>query len=218
MNLGEIREKVRGYLNEPLPAFWTDAELKGHINTGMRKVHNRIKTVSRYHFTTRATFSTVAGTEYYSLPADCKDLKLVTWIDTDGRETPLGRAPWPDPTAFTPPGLLDPSVGSGFDGPTFYWIVGASIRLLPRPAAVSTIKLYYEARITDLSGDADLPSCDADYHDMIAKWAALEAGVKDNKPQEVLIGLYRSREDDMLQDVLHRVPANAQETESYIDS
>lgn len=217
MNRGEIRDLVREYLNEPVAAFWTNAQLNIHIDTGMRKVHNRIKTVSRYHFTTRATFSTVVGSEYYSLPTDCKDVKLVTWMDSDSREKPLYRAPWPDPTAFTPAGLLDPSASTGLEGPGFYWIVGTALRILPRPASVQTIKLYYEARLSAMSSDADIPTCDSDYHDMIAKWAALEAGVKDEQSQQGLAGLYKVREEDLMQDVLHRVPSPVQETESYLD-
>ncbi len=64
MNLQEIRNLVRVYLNEPIANFWSDATLNTLINVAVPKVHNRIKSTSRYHFTTRATFSTVANTEY----------------------------------------------------------------------------------------------------------------------------------------------------------
>lgn len=217
MNRSAIRTLTREYLNEPFAAMWTDAQLNIHINTGMRKVHNRIKAVSRYHFTTRATFPTVSGTEHYNLPADCKDVKAVAFIDADSRENFLSKCPWPNPDAFTPPGLLDPSSGTGLEGPAYYWLIGSAIRLLPRPAGVYTIKLYYEARLTDLTADVDIPTCDADYHDVIAKWAALEAGIKDEKKQENLKDLYKDRDNDLVQDVLHRVPAPAQETESYLE-
>lgn len=216
MNLGEIRNLVRIYLNEPTATFWTDATLNTLINVSLRKVHNRIKSTSRYHFTTRATFPTISGTEYYSLPTDCKDLKMVTRLDATGKETPLAYIPWPDPTTFTPTGFLDPSLGASYDGPLAYWVVGQAMRLLPRPAAVVTMKIYYESRLTDLSADVDLPSYDADYHDMAAKWAAIEAGIPNNNDLDELKRLFKERDEDMIQDVLHRVPAPSQEVESYL--
>lgn len=216
INRGQIRNLTREYLNEPFPSFWTDASLNLWIDVAVPKVHNRIKQVSRYHFTTRATFPTVVGTEFYALPTDCKDVKLITRFNSDGRELPLTLAPWPDPTAFTPTSFLDPTAGHGDEGPSYYWMVGASIRLLPRPQAIVTMKLYYEARLTPLSDDNAIPTFDADYHDMAAKWAAIEAGVKDNQQLKNVLVLYDKREEDMIQDVLHRVPAPAQETESFL--
>jgi len=216
MNRGDIRTLARHYLNEPIAAFWTDATLNTLINVAVPKVHNRIKAVSRYHFTTRVTFPTVVNTEYYSLPTDCKDVKMVTRLNTDGREIPLAYSPWPDPTAFTPQAMLDPTAGTGEDGPSMYWLVGSSIRVLPRPQSVLTMKLYYEARLTALSADGNIPTYDADYHDMAAKWAAIEAGIPNNNRLEELKALYDARDADLIQDVLHRVPAPPQETESYI--
>lgn len=216
MNLQEIRNLVRVYLNEPIASFWSDATLNTLINVAVPKVHNRIKSTSRYHFTTRATFPTVAGTEYYSLPTNCKDVKMITRLDVDGRETPLGFIPWPDPTEMTPAGFMDPSLGGSYDGPLSYWIVGSAVRLLPRPSAVVTMKIYYEARLTALSANGEIPSFDADYHDMAAKWAAIEAGIPNNNDLEELKRLYKERDEDMIQDVLHRVPAPSQEVSSYL--
>lgn len=217
MNRSELRLLVREYLNEPTEAFWTDANLNGYINIACPIIHNRIKNVSRYHFTTRATFPTAAGTGYYQLPADCKDVKMITRIDTGGKEIPLMLAQWPDPTVWTPDRMLDPNNGSSDEGPAVYWIVGQSLRLLPVPQSVVTLRLYYEARITSLAADADIPSFDADYHDMAAKWAAIEAAVKDNKDLSALKDLFKARGEDLIQDVLHRIPAPEQVVESYME-
>ena len=218
MNRGEIRNAVREYLNEPQPAYWSNASLDNWINIAVPIVHNKIKAVSRYHFTTRATFPTVVGTEYYSLPADCKDVKLITRLDSNGREIPLSMAQWPDPTVWTPEAMLDPTAGSGDDGPSIYWLVGPSIRLLPRPSDVVTLKLYYEARGVNLTQDSDVPTFDADYHDLAAKWAAIEAGVKDGRSMSEVKDLWKTRLDDLFADVLHRVPAPAQVVEGYMQA
>lgn len=218
MNRSELRLLVREYLNEPTEAFWTDASLNVYLNIACPIVHNRIKNVSRYHFTTRATFPTVSGSGYYQLPTDCKDVKMLTRLDPLGVEVPLVLAQWPDPTVWTPNAMLDPSQGSSQEGPSLYWIVGGAIRLLPIPSSVVTLRLYYEARIVALGDDADIPSFDADYHDMAAKWAAIEAAVKDDKDLAAVKDLYKARDSDLLQDVLHRIPAPSQVVESYLES
>jgi len=182
MNLGQIRSLVREYLNEPVAALWTDANLNLHINTAVRKSTDMIKNLSRNHFTTRATFQTVSGQEYYQLPANCKDIKIVTIVSTDGVEIPIFHATWPNPFKWTDP-AIGPGVGVFAPGDLVQtvWIVGASIRLVPIPGAAFTMRLYFEARVNDLTADSDVPTFDEDYHDMAAKWAAMEARVKNQQ-------------------------------------
>jgi len=216
MNLGEIRSMTREYLNEPIAAFWSDAVLNSWINRSTRKVTVHIKNVSRYHFTTRANFQTVAGQEYYQLPANLKDLKYVSKLTTDGTELPLERAPWPNPFAWTEDPLPTSTSTSPNDVPAGYWIVGASIRLLPIAAGATTIRLYYEARLIDLVSDEDIPTLDEDYHDMVAIWAAINARIKNSEPTNDLAGLFKERREDLLADVFHRFPMPAQQVEAYL--
>lgn len=216
MNLGELRSMVREDLNEQVAAFWSDATLNMWINRGVRKVTVHIKNVSRYHFTTRANFVTVPGQEYYQLPANLKDLKYVSKLTTDGTELPLARAPWPNPFAWTEDPLPTTTATQSQDIPTGYWIVGASMRLLPIPASAVTIRLYYEARIVDLITDADVPTFDEDYHDMAATWAAIRARIKNSESTEDLAGIFKERREDLLSDVFHRFPMPQQEVEAYL--
>lgn len=216
MNKGQIRTMVREFLNEPSPAFWTDATLDNWINQGVRKVSIQIKNTSRYHFTTRATFPTVAGQEYYQLPANLKDLKLVSKITTDQTELPLAGAHWPNPFVWTEDPLPTSTSTNPTDLPAGYWIVGQSIRLLPIPTAAVTIRLYYEARLVDLIDDNEIPACDEDYHDMVAMWATKLARVKNSELSTDIDALWAIREQDLYRDTYHRIPAPALETESYL--
>jgi hypothetical protein len=215
VNLAAIIELTRQYLNEPSAAFWTDAQLKVYINVAARKVHVLIKNVSRYHFTTRSTFPTVAGSEWYQLPGDCKDIKHVSKIvaASDNQEVPLSRAPSDNAFTFTDSPLVD---NASSDNPNQYWIMGESMRLIPKPTSVVTIRLYYEARITALVNGVDTPNCDEDYHDMIAKWAAIEAASKDEKMRKDLVAMFSVRQEDLLQDVFHRMPSPPTEVEAYL--
>lgn len=218
MNLGEVRSLVRTYLNEGSAAFWSDATLNTLINIAAKKIHILIKNTSRFHFTTRSTFSTVAGSDWYQLPGDCKDVKHVTKIvvSDSNQEMPLYRAPSDNPFPFTDAPLSDNNPFNQDDNPSMYWIMGASIRLIPKPTAAVTIRLYYEARITDLVNASDTPACDSDYHDMVAKWAAIESATKDEKLRGDLLKLFAIREQDLISDVFHRVPAPPQEVEGYM--
>ncbi|MDF2457669.1 MAG: hypothetical protein K0S79_85 [Nitrospira sp.] len=215
MNRGAVRTLVRTYLNEPQAAFWTNATLNTLINVATRKVHILIKNVSRYHFTTRVTFPTVAGSEWYQLPSDCKDIKHVSKIiaANDNQEAPLTRAPSDNAFAFTDSPLVD---NGSNDNPNQYWIMGTSMRLIPKPTSVVTIRIYYEARIADMTDDANTPACDEDYHDMIAKWAAIEAASKDEKMRKDIVAMFSIRQEDLLQDVFHRMPAPPTEVEGYL--
>lgn len=218
MNLSEIRGQVRGHLNEATAAFWTDTELNSWINSAVRKIHNRIKSVSRVHFTTRATFPTVSGQEYYKLPADCKDVRMLTRITSEGEEIPLNRAQQDtlfertDVSSFQTSNIVD-----GSDGPDNYWMIGASIRLVPKLGSVITMRLYYEARLVDLVAQTDAPAFDADYHDMAAKWAAVEALTKDGRNSSDILALYDRRDKDLIEDVLHRCPSPALDTIGFLE-
>lgn len=210
MNLSELVGLTRTYLNEPFPAFWSDAELKRLLNVGGMKYHARIKNVSRNHFTTRVTFQTVANQEYYQLPSNCKDIRMVAVVETD-KETYLEKAYWPNPDRWIEPIISSDTI------PRQYYLIGKAIRFAPAPSSVLTIRLYYEARQVEMVDGADLPTFDSDYHDLIAKWAAIEASVKDKKKRPELEALLASREMDLIQDVYHRVNPPIAEAEGYLE-
>lgn len=221
MNLGDLKGMVRTYLNEPASVtdkFWTDAEIVQFINVGVRVVHNKIKTVSRGHFTTRATFSTVSGTEYYGLPANLKDLKMLTYQAADGSEKYIHRHEGPNPFVWAQ-GLrvgTTTNLSGSQDGPSAYWVVGNQLRILPIPGSAMTLRMYYEARITSLVNESDVPSFDEDYHDLAAKWAAIELKPKNQDGTEELASTFEKRESDMVQDLFHRLPSPYSMTKAYL--
>lgn len=211
---------VRTYLNEPsstVNKFWSDTEINDMLNVGIRYAHNKIKNVSRYHFTTRATFSTVSGTEYYGLPANLKDLKILSFQNTDGKERHIPRNPGPNPFAWvygTVGGAA--SISTASSGPSSYWVIGNQLRILPVPDSVMTLRLYYEARVTPLTSDSDTPAFDEDYHDIAAKWAAMELKIKNEDDLSSLSGVLEKRESDMVQDLFSRLPSPYTQTRAYL--
>lgn len=218
MNLSQIRSLTRTYLNEATAAFWTDAELNDVINVGCRKVHNLIKSLNRHHYTTRATFSTVSGTEWYNLPSDLKSLRIVSREDSDGVEVRLTKAHMPDPFAWVGTYQFDTTVSSStaLYAPVQFLQLGNDIRLIPIPQSAVTMRLYYEARFVSLSADADTPTFDEDYHDMAAKWAAVEASVKNDADRKRLADMFNERKNDLIQDMQLHTPSPHTETEGYL--
>lgn len=220
MNLSQLRSLTRTYLNEDAGAtqpFWSDATLNDLINVGVRKVYNLILSLSRYHYTKRVTFTTTPGVEYYNLPADLKDLRLVTRVGSDGTELPMNRLYLPYPF----PWVEGHEIASTSDTAqateaSSYMVVGGTIRINPIPTSTYTIRLYYEARLTPLVADTDTPPFDDDYHDMAAKWAAVEARVKNAEKADDLIVLYKERHQDLVQDLLHHLPSPYTEVEGYL--
>jgi hypothetical protein len=211
MNLGDMRGLLREYINEPSPVFWTDAKLNDYINVGVRKCHALIKSMSRYHFTTRATFNTIAGTEYYNLPNNLKDLRLVTVLTPESVEVPMRMLYMPTPFPWAP------SFGTDIhsEPPCNYMLVGRTIRIAPVPSGVHTIRLYYEARLVDLVSDDNTPTFEEDYHDMAVKWAAIEARIKDRQQSTDLSAVFEERKNDLILDLFHRLPNPYTEVESY---
>lgn len=214
MNLGDMRGLLREYINEPSPVFWTDAKLNEYLNVGVRKVHALIKSMSRYHFTTRATFQTIAGTEYYNLPNNLKDLRLVTVLSPESTEIPMRALYMPNPFPWAP-AFGDQSEFHG-DPPLNYMLVGRTIRIAPMPSAAYTIRLYYEARLVDLTADENTPTFEEDYHDMAVKWAAIEARIKDRQQSTDLSAVFEERKNDLILDLFHRLPNPYTEVEGYL--
>lgn len=216
MNLGELRGLVREYLNEPVAVFWTDAALNDYVNVGVRKCHALIKSLSRYHFTTRVTFQTVSGTEYYNLPNNLKDLRLATTVTAEGTEVPLLQMYMPNPFPWAPNLSITPDASATI--PTHFMVVGKTVRLTPISQGVHTVRLYYEARLVDLVADSDVPTFEEDYHDMAAKWAAIEARIKDRQPSDDILAIFNERKNDLILDLFHRLPHPYTEVEGYLQS
>lgn len=217
MNLGELRTDTRFYLNEASPIFWSNAELNAAINKGCTKVFNLIKSLSRYHHTARVTFPLVVNQDYYNLPADLKDLRLVTKIAADdGTELPLDRAYMPNPFPWTQGSEIASSGDSSTSDPTGYMLVGKYIRFLPVPTSTTTIRLYYEARLVSLTADADVPAFELDYHDMASLWAAILSRPKNEEDATDLKELFKEREGDLIRDMIHHAPNPYTDTQSYL--
>ncbi len=80
----ELITRVRTRLDEPVPKFWTDPDLLGWLNEGLRDAGRYTK-----HITDVRAINTVAGLSEYTVPSDVIEVEHVYYAPGDGRQIPL---------------------------------------------------------------------------------------------------------------------------------
>ena len=89
----------------------------------------------------RSTLSTVAGTNYYSLPSDFREMRSIR-LDTDPKTT----------LEFASPEEIDAKyAGSETSKPLLWTIEGDELRLAPTPDTVYTVAITYHQELPGLS-------------------------------------------------------------------
>ena len=77
----------------------------------------------------------------FTLPADCLVFKSASW---EGREL----SPWPGDSL--------PNIIPGY--PAYYFQVGSTFYLIPKPSSGGAVSVFYIARSQDMQADNDIPS------------------------------------------------------------
>lgn len=150
--LSVLRTKCRRLSNmetiDQANAFVTDAELTERLNTNLRTVYDLlVEARGAGFFRSVSSFSTVAATQAYALPAAFMSLLGVRIAPSAGEFYDLVDVTESEVTAFDPvtTGAL----------PTRYQLRGANIALLPTPTAVYTVEVAYIPAFVELAADGD---------------------------------------------------------------
>jgi len=213
MNLTEIRNMVRGFINEPDPSatlsqgFWPDSEINAHINTANAKINGLISSFdSTFTNVVQTSFLTEApsllfpqGRKTYELPSDMRTLIRVELVTTDGCVTKLTNSKFPRQEAY------GEEIPTAMGQPCHYLWRGKNIDFIPTPDAAYTINLWMDRRQQLLTQNTDLPIAPPDYHDMIALWAAILCLTKPSRPSDSKAGadyasIYAMRERQFITD------------------
>jgi hypothetical protein len=153
------------------------------INNAYRELLGKILQRNPRYFTTTATISTVAGSRFIALPADCVAVKGI--VGTDGSDFHNK-----DMESFA----RLPLSGS----PTGWDKAGNKIMLDTAADAVYNYTLHYHYMPADMSTDASVPEFVPGYEDLIAALAAIKSKlIRDDKSD--LMMLYPDRLQAMLQ-------------------
>jgi hypothetical protein len=151
VTLLQLKDRSRQRADMENSEFVTDAELTIYINGSIAELHDLL--VASYgsdYFLSSTTFSTVAGTESYSLPADFYKLMGVD-VQVSGSEWASIR-----PFNFNERNRNQELTWGVAGGPNLrYRVMGSNIRLSPAPNSAVSVKVWYTPKATALSADAD---------------------------------------------------------------
>ena len=177
--LSTIRTQVRSFLDEPIAADWTNAELDVLINHKYHEVYTAVINVFEEYATLKeATTAVVADQQEYTLPSDFLKMRRVEVYYSDDSNAAPKRA-IPVPLDQVRRDLANANVGVQIATNPIYYLRGDVIGLLPIPdeARSAGFKIWYYSTVSDMDDDTDtidLPYPDRDWM-LIAYGATADA-------------------------------------------
>lgn len=156
MNLGTMRTRLRNMVGNPSTAEVADSDLNTLINDSLLEVQDRFTLNEGKRV---IQFTTVSGTEKYSVPPDCMAVLSVTDVTNKNKLTKRGDR-WASTHFFTQNAK-----------PTDYVRYVDWIQLYPTPDGAYTFQLYYKNTHTVLINDADTPTIPTAWHKGILHYA-----------------------------------------------
>ena len=111
------------------------------------------------------SITTVAGTEYYTLPSDYLEMRNIQ-LNTNPRQRLKYRTPEQLDTEY-------PTTTTGV--PTIYTIIGTELQLRPIPAAANTLEIAYYKKLAALSSSNTTNWFTANAPDLLLYGALIEA-------------------------------------------
>ncbi len=172
----QVRDNVRRTTdtrNANALARHPDTDLNEYINRGYAALYRKLTvTVPDQRFLASDAITTAASDAVYALPADFDHLISID-ILADGR---LG---WLTSYEMSErPGLASPVAG-GSGVPTTYRLRGSNIELLPTPAGIYTVTLWYVPNATTFTADGNTFDTIVRLDDYVISYAALQVAVRD---------------------------------------
>ena len=177
--LNELLVDVRNRLGQPsnLNSQWTDKELIGYLNEGIRRYFGEVVQNSEGQFTKTANLDIVSGTETVSTPSDFFEVRQL-WKKIDNEFIILSYRPHRD-ESYTTQGT-----DSSLSYVPYYYLRGNDIVLRPTPNFSETAGLqleYIHFPDTMVNGGDSLTSNVAPiFRDLIRSYAVYQAKLKES--------------------------------------
>lgn len=139
MNYGELKTLFREYINR--------ADLDDRLGTFLTMAQARInRDVEAIEMEARATYTTVAGERYITLPTDYRRLRNIQIATSGGRKS----------LRQLTPEQMDRIHGEVTSGePADYAVYGNQFEIQPTPPEGTAIEIVYLYRLPIMSADAD---------------------------------------------------------------
>lgn len=167
MNLAELISNVRSILREPVPARWSNNDIKRYINNAIQdlaKLSSKEKTV---------TLSVLSGTSNIDVPTDVLNLVRLYWEDENIKKELY--------SAIDGYPLDNTELGT----PIYYYIINDKIEIRPIPLLNGNLIIQYIPKPALLVNDTDEPSIkNAD--EAIISYAVWRALLEDGNPMAQL--------------------------------
>lgn len=187
----QLRNRTRFFIDEPVQANFTDADLNWAINAAQQEVATEISLVDEKYFvaTTPTVITITAGNRFYPLATDF--WKMIRFEDvTTGLRFEIGDFSSQDNFYANSIPSLVTSSQLNYD----IAIVGNSIAFTPTPTAGgSQAQYWYVPVLPDMTLDADVSTVPRNFIDLLAIQAAIDAQIKDENDTSPLTAKYRTR-------------------------
>jgi hypothetical protein len=182
MQASEIISDCRFELLEPIPGFWTDAELLNQINKAQQDYVNRTRILE-----SEATMDTEAGRNSYVLPDDWLATKAAFYnLDTpavtpDVKGWRRLEASSLEKTGQQTPDFLTTRV-EDWGEPSQYFIWGRNMMLVPTPKEDGhSIRIYYKAKAANVTDVSASIAIDDSLAGAIRAWVLWKAWTKEKE-------------------------------------
>jgi hypothetical protein len=198
--LTTLTTAVRDRGDLPLSRKFTDAFVQREIQTAWTELHRLIDRANEGWFDTEGSVSTVANQAYVALPATCRLVKGVDFLDgSDYREL-----------RQVPIGVRNRWATSDRGEPEAYRLTERGIDLYPTPGAVYTLRVTFSRKVVALSGASQ--ELDDEWWDYVIWSAILKIGTSEERP----VGDYINARDTALSGVLASVTGRKQAEPEYL--
>lgn len=181
MNFGQLKTLVWSWLDDPLGAYFTDAQVSVWLNNAQRETQKQLIQAGENYYVEKMNGLTIQNEGAYELPMDfkkCHKLEIVlsgTGVNEDRRT--LG---------WVTLQQLD-SVSQQAGSPTVYNIRRNQLHLRPIPDNVYPLRLFQSYRVVDMVNDADIPDVPEDYTEYLAVLATLDGFMKDQRDPSAFV-------------------------------
>ena len=158
--LSDVRTAVRDLLNESTAIFWTDAELNGYINDGLREIAEFTGCIQNVDAKTTTSSTRTVSFDGY-------DVANVEYIPTTGRSTSLIQS---DPLRN------EQLVGTA---PQRWFTGNGTVTIEPTPDATYNLNFYVNDVGVELTSDANTPAVPLAFRPLLVWYACYRAYQKE---------------------------------------
>lgn len=202
--LANIRGRVRFYIDEPLQANFTDADINYAINDAQQAVVSDITQISEDYFvsTTPTIITPVANTQFYPLPADF--YKMIFMYDQI-TGLPINFTTVQNQNQVSTAAIQNVNAGYAYNAV----IVGNSVGFVPTPTATNFSPAYfYSPMAPDMLADGDTSIIPRNFIDLVAIQAAIDCKIKDEDDTTALERKYAASWNKLTKNLTDRQQAN----------